>query len=78
MGKILAKYFNSWDELESAKISQLVTIEGVSDLTAGYIIEGIHDPALGKALLDKGVSINKTLDSLFSDKFFFDSSRRPD
>ncbi|PWI47491.1 DNA ligase (NAD(+)) LigA [Candidatus Heimdallarchaeota archaeon B3_Heim] len=62
MGRILAKYFNSWDELESAKISQLVTIEGVSDLTAGYIIEGIHDPSLGKALLDKGVSISITQD----------------
>ncbi|MHA2096834.1 MAG: NAD-dependent DNA ligase LigA, partial [Candidatus Hodarchaeales archaeon] len=60
MGKVLSKHFNSWEEIEKATIPQLVTIEGISDLTAGYIMSGIQDPTLGRALLDKGVSIDYT------------------
>ncbi len=62
MGKVLAKHYGTWDELEKTKVSELVKIEGISDLTAGYILEGIQDPTLGKALFDKGVSIDYTSD----------------
>ncbi|MHA2154281.1 MAG: NAD-dependent DNA ligase LigA [Candidatus Hodarchaeales archaeon] len=62
MGKTLTKHFNSWEEIENASIAQLVIIEGISDLTAGYIIDGIQDPTLAKALFDKGVSIYYSAD----------------
>ncbi len=58
IAKVLSKHFNSWDDIEKAKISDLKGIEGISDLTAGYIISGVQDPTLGKALFNKGVSID--------------------
>ena len=57
MAKILTKSFKSWDDLIKAKPNDLILIEGISDLTAGYIIRGLNDKSLGQSLLEKGVEI---------------------
>ncbi|MHA2346220.1 MAG: NAD-dependent DNA ligase LigA, partial [Candidatus Hodarchaeales archaeon] len=57
MAKVLTKSFNSWKDLIQATPNQLTSIEGISDLTAGYIIRGLNDPSLGLSLLEKGVEI---------------------
>ncbi|MFX1282646.1 MAG: NAD-dependent DNA ligase LigA [Promethearchaeota archaeon] len=57
MAKTLAKRFNSYIDLKNATVSQLTLLEGISDLTAGYIYSGLHNPSLGDQLLEKGVEI---------------------
>jgi DNA ligase (NAD+) len=57
MAKILTKHFKTWEELEKAKKSDLTLIEGISDITATTILEGINDHSLGKRLLNQGIEI---------------------
>ncbi|MCK5611021.1 hypothetical protein KAR91_54615, partial [Candidatus Pacearchaeota archaeon] len=58
MAKVLSEHFGTWYDLKKASLSQLVQIEGISDLTGNYILNGIHDPSLGQELLAKGVKIS--------------------
>lgn len=57
MAKILAKQFTTYEELKNTSTSQLVNIEGISDITANYIVNGLNDPSLGEKVLEKGVKI---------------------
>ncbi|MFX0171678.1 MAG: NAD-dependent DNA ligase LigA [Candidatus Hodarchaeota archaeon] len=57
MAKILIKHFKTYEELKNASINQLVNIEGISDVTANYILNGLNDPSLGTKVLEKGVKI---------------------
>jgi len=57
MGKILASHFETFKDLKSASLEDLVKIEGISDLTASYIIKGLNDPELAERLFEKGVTI---------------------
>jgi DNA ligase (NAD+) len=56
MGKVLASNFESFDELRKATVSQLIQLEGISDVTARNIIAGINEPT-PKLIIDKGVEI---------------------
>jgi DNA ligase (NAD+) len=58
MAKTLTTHFKTWGDLQNATLSQLIQIEGISDLTGNYILSGINDPSLGKTLLEKGVEIS--------------------
>jgi DNA ligase (NAD+) len=57
MAKVLAKHFDTWEDLRNASISDLKSIEGISDTTAGYMLAGIKDPSLGDTLINLGVKI---------------------
>ncbi|UCG01685.1 MAG: hypothetical protein JSW11_19000, partial [Candidatus Heimdallarchaeota archaeon] len=57
MAKTLAKHFKTFEDLKKASIKQLISLEGISDLTANYIHSGLHDPSLGDQILAKGVKI---------------------
>jgi len=60
MAKVIAKHFDTWEDLKNASLSDLNSIEGISDTTAGYILAGIKDPSLGDTLLNLGVEIDYT------------------
>ncbi|MGD2072854.1 MAG: helix-hairpin-helix domain-containing protein, partial [Candidatus Thorarchaeota archaeon] len=57
MGKVLSKNFSSLKELQNASISNLCQIEGISDVTAHYIIEGINASNQVELLLANNVEI---------------------
>ena len=57
MAKVLAKHFDTWEDLKNASLSDLNSIEGISDTTASYMLAGINDPSLGDTLLNLGVTI---------------------
>ncbi|MHA2226511.1 MAG: NAD-dependent DNA ligase LigA [Candidatus Hodarchaeales archaeon] len=57
IAKVLAREFSSYDELKNSTISRLVSIEGISDVTAKYILNGINDPFLGDRVIEKGIKI---------------------
>ncbi|MHA1973150.1 MAG: NAD-dependent DNA ligase LigA [Candidatus Hodarchaeales archaeon] len=58
MGKVLANHFETFEDLKSATLEDLVKIEGISDLTASYIMKGLNDPDLADRLFEKGVKIS--------------------
>jgi DNA ligase (NAD+) len=57
MGKLLSENFSSLKELQNASISRLCQIEGISEVTARYIIAGVNDSSLVKRLLANDVKI---------------------
>ncbi|MFX0050167.1 MAG: NAD-dependent DNA ligase LigA [Candidatus Hermodarchaeota archaeon] len=57
MAKVLTKHLKTYDDLKNASIDQLVNIEGISDITANYIVKGLNDPSLGAKVLEKGIKI---------------------
>jgi DNA ligase (NAD+) len=56
MAKTLAKHYKSFEDLKKTSIKQLITLEGISDLTANYIHSGLQDPSLSQ-LFAKGIKI---------------------
>ncbi|MCH8905895.1 MAG: hypothetical protein IH840_02310, partial [Candidatus Heimdallarchaeota archaeon] len=57
MGKVLDENYSSLQELRNSNLKELVRIEGISDLTANYILEGINDHPIIDRLLENGVEI---------------------
>jgi DNA ligase (NAD+) len=57
MGKILAQEFNSYEDLQHASKSQLTQLEGISDLTADYILQGVNNPNTGDRVLEHDITI---------------------
>ncbi|MCK4848530.1 MAG: hypothetical protein KAT16_05880, partial [Candidatus Heimdallarchaeota archaeon] len=57
MAKVLAKHFDTWEDLKNASLSDLNIIEGISDLTASYMMAGIQDPSLGDMLINLGIKL---------------------
>jgi DNA ligase (NAD+) len=57
MAKTLASHFQTLENLKDADVKTLISLEGISDLTANYIYSGIHDTSLSDQLLSKGVKI---------------------
>ncbi|MCY3412771.1 MAG: NAD-dependent DNA ligase LigA [Candidatus Heimdallarchaeota archaeon] len=57
LGKDLANHFPSLEALQNASVSDLVEIEGISDLTAEYILDGINDPSVVDRVLFNDISI---------------------
>jgi DNA ligase (NAD+) len=57
MGRLLSKHFSSLKELQNTSVSQLCQIEGISDVTAQYIIEGVNDKNRAHRLLANDVEI---------------------
>jgi DNA ligase (NAD+) len=57
MAKVLAKHFDTWEDLKNASLSDLNNIEGISDVTSGYMLAGIKDSSLGDTLINLGVNI---------------------
>ncbi|MCY3411808.1 MAG: NAD-dependent DNA ligase LigA [Candidatus Heimdallarchaeota archaeon] len=52
MGRDLADKYSSIDDLRQASVSELIQLEGISDITAIFIVEGLKDVMIDK-LLDK-------------------------
>ncbi|MFW9778641.1 MAG: NAD-dependent DNA ligase LigA [Candidatus Heimdallarchaeota archaeon] len=59
MAKVLTNHFSTYEALKNVTADQLMEIEGISEITAGKILEGIHDPMLADHLLEKGVVISE-------------------
>jgi len=57
MGKVLAKKYDSYEELKHASAEELTELEGISDLTAHYIKHGVNDPNTGDKVLQHDVNI---------------------
>ncbi len=57
LGKDLAKHFNTLDELQNSSIETLTSIEGISDITAKYILEGINDLSIVDRVLLRNFKI---------------------
>ena len=57
MAKTLANHFKTLENLKNASVNDLVSLEGISDLTANYIHSGLLDTSLADQLLSKGVKI---------------------
>lgn len=57
LGKVLAKQYKSLIELQQSSIEELEKMEGISDITANHILNGINNPAYAQRLLDNGVAI---------------------
>ena len=57
MGKFLAKKYKTWDNLRQATVADLMLLEGISEITAVKIYNGIQNPHLGEKLLNLGVKI---------------------
>jgi len=57
MGKKLASYFKGLEELKNATISKLTSFDGISDITAQNIKNGITDETLYENLFKNGVKI---------------------
>ncbi len=57
MGKVLANKFDSFDQLKNASLSDLMKIDGISDVTASSILKGVMDPDLGDRVLANGVEL---------------------
>ncbi|MFW9854214.1 MAG: NAD-dependent DNA ligase LigA [Candidatus Thorarchaeota archaeon] len=59
MAKVLTKHFPTYEALKNVTADQLMEIEGISEITARKILEGLHDPMLADHLLEKGVMISE-------------------
>ncbi len=57
MGKKLANSFSSLEELKEASIEQLMKLEGISDITAKFIYEGIRETEKYDMLFKNGLKI---------------------
>lgn len=57
LGKELAKHYQSLEKLQETSVEELTSLEGISDLTASYILSGIHDKNNINKLLDNHVNI---------------------
>lgn len=57
LGKELAKHYSNLEELQNTTLQELETIEGISGITANYVLQGINDSTKGKRLLGNGVTI---------------------
>jgi DNA ligase (NAD+) len=57
MGKVLADRYSSYQELKTTNKGELVKLEGVSDLTAAYILEGVNDPETGDKILAHDITL---------------------
>ena len=57
MGKVLSQHFSSFKELQDATVLRLCQIEGISDITAQYIHEGVNG-VTPRLVLDQGVKID--------------------
>ncbi|MFW9995902.1 MAG: NAD-dependent DNA ligase LigA [Candidatus Odinarchaeota archaeon] len=57
LGKVLANHYGSFEELQGTSIQKLNEIEGISDLTAGYILNGINDPQRYEGLFQNGLTV---------------------
>ncbi|NHJ01018.1 MAG: DNA ligase (NAD(+)) LigA [Candidatus Heimdallarchaeota archaeon] len=58
MAKVLAHHFQDFNSLKSADAKDLMKIEGISDITADYIIKGLQDSSLAEQVLSKGLKLN--------------------
>ncbi len=56
MSKVLSRHFSSLQELQKTTIPQLCQLEGISNVTAQNIVEGVNS-ATPKTILERGVSI---------------------
>jgi len=57
LGKKLANSFSSLDELKEATMEDLVKLEGISDITARFIYEGIRQTERYENLIKNGLKI---------------------
>jgi DNA ligase (NAD+) len=57
MGKVLAQHYPSWEALKQATVENLITVEGISDITANSILLGANDPNLGDRVLQNDFEI---------------------
>ena len=57
MGKKLAKSFNNLDELKEASMEELMKLEGISDITASFIHNGIRQTERYNRLFKHGLTI---------------------
>jgi DNA ligase (NAD+) len=58
MAKVLTKHYPTYSTLKSVTADQLIEIEGISEITARKILNGLNDPMLAERLLAKGVVIS--------------------
>ncbi|MHA2028131.1 MAG: NAD-dependent DNA ligase LigA [Candidatus Kariarchaeaceae archaeon] len=56
-GKELSKHYSSLEQLQQTTIEELLNIEGISSITANYILSGINDPLRAQKLLENNVQI---------------------
>lgn len=56
-GKILTSNFDSFENLQKTSISRLNEIEGISDIIAHDILNGVNDPNLGERVLLNNVTL---------------------
>ncbi|MHA2168952.1 MAG: NAD-dependent DNA ligase LigA [Candidatus Kariarchaeaceae archaeon] len=57
MGKVLANHYETFESLQNTTIDILMSIEGISEITATNILEGVNNPNLAQRLFDNGVFI---------------------
>ncbi|MFX0206975.1 MAG: NAD-dependent DNA ligase LigA [Candidatus Hodarchaeota archaeon] len=57
MAKTLANHFKTLEELKNTSVQELISLEGISNLTANYIHSGLQDASLSDQLLSKRVKI---------------------
>ncbi|MFW9905300.1 MAG: NAD-dependent DNA ligase LigA [Candidatus Thorarchaeota archaeon] len=57
MAKTLTNHFKTLEDLKNADVKELISLEGISDLTANYIHSGLQNNSLSNQLLSKGVKI---------------------
>ena len=58
--KVLTKYFPTLEDLIKVSRSDLLKVEGISDISADKIVNGIKDNQLLQDLLENGVTIGKS------------------
>ncbi len=59
--KVLVKYFPTLQDLQNAKKEDLLKVEGISDISAEKILNGLKNNSLLQDLMKNGVSIGKPL-----------------
>jgi DNA ligase (NAD+) len=57
MAKTLANHFKTLENLKNSSVKDLISLEGISDLTANYIHSGLLDTSLSDQVLSKGVKL---------------------
>lgn len=58
MAKVLTKHFPTYDALKDVTVEQLIEIEGISEITATKILNGLQDPSVADRLLENGLKIS--------------------
>lgn len=59
MGRKLAQHFQTWEKLVKANLEELISLEGISEITAKHILGGVQDPDNAPQFFANGLTVEE-------------------